>query len=357
MLNLIEYDSFKKLSQERGSSFNLYFVWPTFSKSINEALSRLPSEVVGKHSFRIWLNDDNKLTTKDLMLFGIDLLLEIARGDEYAVVFGVINKSSWRDLIRAQQLLRSLGFNTVPARSDSLFQFLMNQENYTGYLLKEYRSGATKLQSYFKDDNVDEDSRLIYERLENDWKDGLRPYKATLRKPGSSIKIQIDGRGIITMPIVPEDTEVLNTLIQKMIEDHRIIRKTVNRAKLEKLEIRNLQLFGHSNLVVKLRVPTKVSHVDSNEDSLMGDDTVDNFIGYLEESAGVYGKSIDKESCSFNLLYDDAYPTNESKFTSSFSVDIRLGKILVSPTFQPQLQDLLHLYFGIDKYFQIEQET
>jgi hypothetical protein len=159
------------------------------------------------------------------------------------------------------------------------------------------------------------------------------------------------------MPIVPEDTEVLNTLIQKMIEDHRIIRKTVNRAKLEKLEIRNLQLFGHSNLVVKLRVPTKVSHIDSNEDSLMGDDTVDNFIGYLEESAGVYGKSIDKESCSFNLLYDDAYPTNESKFTSSFSVDIRLGKILVSPTFQPQLEDLLHLYFGIDKYFQIEQES
>ena len=214
--------------------------------------------------------------------------------------------------MRAQQLLRNLGLNTAPAEADSLYQFLMNKKNYAGYLLREYRGGATKFQSYFKDDNVTEDSRLIFEKLENDWKDGLRPYKATLRKLGSSIRIQIDGRGIITMPIVPEDTEVLNTIIQKMIRDHLTIREMVNKAKMEKLETRNLQLFGHSNLVLALRTPTKISHLDLSEDTLKEYDTIDHFISYLEESAGVYGKSIGKDSCSFNFLYADVDPTVES---------------------------------------------
>ena len=209
---LIDYESFGKLSQERGSGFNLYFVWPVFSKDIIDTVGKLPNETVGNGTYKILLTDEEKVSSKDRMLFGIDFLLKLLDGKEYALAFGVINKSSWRDIIKAHQLLKNLGLKTVPARADSLYQFLMNKKNYEGYLLREYRSGATKLQSYFKDDNVIENDRMILEKLENDWTDGLRPYNATLRKPSSSIRIKIDGRGIITMPIVPEDMEVVNTL-------------------------------------------------------------------------------------------------------------------------------------------------
>ena len=255
---LIDYESFGKLSQERGSGFNLYFVWPVFSKDIIDTVGKLPNETVGNGTYKILLTDEEKVSSKDRMLFGIDFLLKLLDGKEYALAFGVRNKSSCRDIIKAQQLLKNLGLNTVPARADSLYQFLMNKKNYEGYLLREYRSGATKLQSYFKDDNVIENDRMILEKLENDWTDGLRPYNATLRKPSSSIRIKIDGRGIITMPIVPEDMEVVNTLILKMVNEHQTIREMIKRAKIDRIEIRNLMLLGHSNLIIKLRKEIKV---------------------------------------------------------------------------------------------------
>lgn len=354
MALLIHYNTYRRLSPERGTGFNLYFAWPVFSKNIGETIAKLPSEKLDKKLYRLLLDQVEKPLSKGKLLFGIDLLLELSEGTEYAVALGVINKSSWRDLITAQELLRNLGLNTVPMRADSLYQFLMNTKNYEGYLLREYRSGATKLQSYFKDDNIADADRLIYERLENDWRDGLRPYKATLKKLRSSIKIQIDGRGIITMPILPEETQVLNLLIQKMIKDHITVRVMVKKAKMERLEIPRLQLFGHTNLILRLRTENKVSMPAPKDESLKESDTVENFIKYLEESAGVYGKRVEEGYCSFNLLYEETSQFAENRFSSSFSVDIRPKTILVSPTFPPMLQDLLHLYYSIDRYFQVE---
>jgi hypothetical protein len=136
---LIEYKSFGKLSQERGSGFNLYFVWPVFSKNVAETVAKLPNEMISDGTYRILLTDEKRVSSKDRMLFGIDFLLEQIEGEEYAVAFGVINKSSWRDLIAAQQLLRNLDLNTVPARADFLYEFLRDKKNYEGYVLREYR--------------------------------------------------------------------------------------------------------------------------------------------------------------------------------------------------------------------------
>ena len=149
------------------------------------------------------------------------------------------------------------------------------------------------------------------------------------------------------MDRLPESMELVDSLVNRSIEDHRKALRNVSKIRIIRNEKMKIPVELHTNLVIKL-----------NKDFL-GDELVkieaasERLISYLNESAGVSGINKGNSLVSFNLVYSRLTDDKKVDITSALSVDISPENIIVSPNITPNQNDLMNLYYGIDRYFDL----
>ena len=84
------------------------------------------------------------------------------------------------------------------------------------------------------------------------------------------------------------------------------------------------------------------------------DCAAERLIGYLKLVASVSGMNNHQGVTAFNLVYSRRVDGKKHEITSALSVDISRKSILVSPNGACNLIDLVHLFCGIDRYFEFE---
>lgn len=277
-------------------------------------------------------------------LFGKDVLLNLVDKD-YGVLYGVIKRNKADNIKQAKKLINRMDIEAVETSSTSLYYFLRNQANYPGYLLREYRAGAALLQSYFKDHTPLMAHRLILKRLATDWRDNLKPYSAALKSRTINANIFIESEGFITMDRNLETAALIDRLINMKILDHKKALERVRAVRIFTKEELKTPISLHRNLAVQLNEKYKEKWVGKFKTAS------ERLVDYLNESAGVYGLNREKEVTSFNLVYSKSVEDMKSTITTALSIDISPENIIISPNTGPDYFDLLHLYYGIDRYF------
>jgi hypothetical protein len=282
--------------------------------------------------------------SEQIDLFGSDILFTRLEG-EYGILYGVLRRTKPEDMKLVKKFVSEMDINPIETSSTSLYHFLKESKNYSGYVLREYRAGARLLQSYFKDHTQVESHRLIIKRLNRDWKDGLKPYWATLKSKRTNTIIQVDSEGFITMDRVPESMSLIDLIVNMKINDHRKALDNVRKVKIFRREELKIPVNLHTNLVIRLGKEYREEYPQK-----LGSAT-EKLIGYLNESAGVYGIRRTRDLINFNLVYSKLSNEAKREITSALSVDISPENIIISPYTFPDYNDLVHLYYGIDRYF------
>jgi hypothetical protein len=280
-------------------------------------------------------------------LLGSDLILE--RVDStYGILFGVLKRSTHQDTKLFINYLDKIGLNNVELGSTSLFKLLIESSRHKGYLVREYRAGTHLLQSYFKDDTVEGPHRLVLKRLKTDWNDGIKPYYATLKSQTESTTLSLSREGLILMSKVPSNMTIVNDICGMMIRDHRIVLNRVKAIKIITVNPPEWPVTLHGDLIIELNKGYEgagVTKLASAEEKLLN---------YLGETAGIYGKDRNDSSFSFNLVYSRFRRNEKIEITSALSIDITAKKIVIYPNSPPDANDLIHLYYGIDRYFKFD---
>lgn len=280
-------------------------------------------------------------------LLGSDLILE--RIDStYGILYGVLKRSTHHDTKFFIKYLDKIGLNNVELGSTSLFKLLIDSSFHKGYLVREYRAGTHLLQSYFKDDTVEGPHRLVLKRLKTDWNDGIKPYYATLKSKNESTTLSLSGDGLILMSKVPSDITVVNEICRMMISDHQIALNRIKAIKIIPVNPPERPVALHGDLILKLNKGYEgvgLTKLASAREKLLN---------YLDEIAGTYGKDRGVNSFSFNLVYSSFERNEKIGITSALSIDITAKKIMISPNSPPDANDLMRLYYGIDRYFKFD---
>lgn len=332
-------DDFRNLSLERKSAFGKLFVLPVYSNDLSGFIEKCGAKKIAENKYSILLKE-----TEQVNLLGNDVLFN-SIDREYGILYGVLRRAKSEDMRFVRKFVSEMDIEPIDTSSSSLYYFLKGQKNYEGYLLREYRAGASLLQSYFKDHTQEELHRLILKRLERDWKDGLKPYFATLKSKTVNETIQIEGEGFITMERLPTTMKLVDSLVAMKVADHRKALDSVRKVRIFRKEELKIPIYLHSNLVIELNKrfgELEFAKLKSASDRL---------INYLNESAGVYGISRNKPFVTFNLVYSRLAKDETREITTALSVDISPENIIISPNTFPNHNDLVHLYYGIDRYF------
>ena len=332
-------DDFRNLSLERKSAFGKLFVLPVYSNDLSGFIEKCGAKKIAENKYSILLRE-----VEQVNLLGNDVLFNrIDR--EYGILYGVLRRAKSDDMKFVKKFASGMGIESIETSSSSLYYFLKWQKNYEGYFLREYRAGAPLLQSYFKDHTQVKLHRLILKRLDRDWKDGLKPYFATLKSKTINATIQVEGEGFVTMDRLPESMKLVDSLLAMKVADHRKALNNVRKVRVFRKEELKIPVDLHTNLVIELNKwfgGDELAKLESASDRL---------ISYLNESAGVYGINRNKLLVTFNLVYSKLTKDEKRDITSALSVDISPENIIISPNTLPNHNDLLHLYYGIDRYF------
>ena len=136
-------------------------------------------------------------------------------------LFGLFeDKREVKNLYWLQNLIEGI----VPLQFSKENMYSALRRNYDNLILWEYRSKRSKTQSYFKDENLD--NNVIFERLDQDEKFNLKPYFASfrIRKRPKKFSFSINGDGMTSMSstyfktISKYTPIILNQLITQELE-------------------------------------------------------------------------------------------------------------------------------------------
>ncbi|MHB1492099.1 MAG: hypothetical protein ACYCSG_01355 [Thermoplasmataceae archaeon] len=337
---MITKDNFEKLNPKRRSGFNKFFIWPVVfnQEDIPPAVSM---ERVSSSLIRLSIPDSLMKGLDDHYVFGSDVMLE-CEDSKYCVAFGYFNKRSGRDYKKGEALLKYLGIKPIPLRSESIYSIALSKNDYNNYVLREYRAGAEKFQSYFKDDHYVLRERLIEERLENDWKEGIRPYQILLHRPNSD-EISVYGNGLIFFSRFEDGLEIANKISQIAIRDHKAIVEKVKNVKISVIPDIPIQIIE--------RAPFYIS-IDS--ESIDKEKLADKLIKYLGTSFTSYGGNKDDGTYHFNLQRELS-DGEKISVTSSYAVSIQQRELILNPTTESSLADIIEIYYGIERFFRIKE--
>ena len=330
---------FGNLSSERKSAFNRLFILPVYSTDLSRFIESYDAKIFAENKYSVPVKRPEVVN-----ILGSDVLFtRIDR--EYGILYGVLRRTKSEDMRFVSKFISGMSIEPIETSSTSLYYFLRVQKNYDGYFLREYRAGTSLLQSYFKDHTQTELHRLILKRLNKDWKDGLKPYFATLKSRRTNTTILVESEGFITMDKVPESMNLIDSLVDLKIEDHRKAMANVRKVRIFKNEAWKIPVNLHANLVIELDKAYGIEQPSRLESA------TDRLIGYLNEAAGVYGIHKDRNVVNFNLVYSRLSNEEKREITSSLSIDVSSENIIISPYTIPNYNDLVHLYYGIDRYF------
>ena len=147
------------------------------------------------------------------------------------------------------------------------------------------------------------------------------------------------------MDRVPESMNLIDVIVNMKIDDHRKALDNVRKVRIFKREELKIPVNLHTNLVIGLDKEYGKERLPKLESA------TERLIGYLNESAGVYGITRNRDLINFNLVYSKLLNEAKREITSALSVDISPENIIISPYTFPNYNDLVHLYYGIDRYF------
>ncbi len=312
---------------------------PVYSTDLSGFLERCEAKRVAKSRYSIVIEKSEQID-----LLGSDILFTRLER-EYGILYGVLRRAKSEDMKLVKKFVSEMDIDPIETSSTSLYHFLKGPKNYSGYFLREYRAGAKLLQSYFKDHTQVESHRLILKRLNRDWKDDLKPYWATLKSRRTNTTIQVESEGFVTMDRVPESMNLIDVIVNMKIDDHRKALDNVRKVRIFKREELKIPVNLHTNLVIGLDKEYGKERLPKLESA------TERLIGYLNESAGVYGITRNRDLINFNLVYSKLLNEAKREITSALSVDISPENIIISPYTFPNYNDLVHLYYGIDRYF------
>lgn len=193
----------KNLEKDRGR-FQYYFFSPIFEKGKKDFTNEMEErETIDENLSKIrFIQEDGK---------GIFDFLLLHLHPTFSVVLGTLTNRSEIDIMGAR--LRSIGLYPFVVSKDKMFKILEGE--YEEHVLREYRAGATQLQSYFKDHT---DNEIISTRLEQDKKLGLKPYRATFAlKAQKKQTVEIFHDGFILTENPAFHLDFINSLIEEFV--------------------------------------------------------------------------------------------------------------------------------------------
>jgi len=147
------------------------------------------------------------------------------------------------------------------------------------------------------------------------------------------------------MDRLPVSMEIVDSLVNMSIKDHKKALKNISEIKIIENEKMKIPVELHSNLVIKLKkdfLGEKLLKVEAATNRL---------ISYLNDSAEVFSYRKSNSLITFNLVYSRLTEDKKVNITSAVSVDISPENIIISPNMKTNQNDLLNLYYGIDRYF------
>ena len=337
---MIIKEDFNILNNVRNYGFNRIFIWPV-NISGDMRADGLKTSYHEGGVIKLSPSAERQIRERFYKLFGSDILFKPLQ-DGYGLLFGYFNRSSSKDHKNAESLLQSLGLNPIPIKSETMYSFAMNRDYYPNYTLREYRAGAEKFQSYFKDDHYDYSKKLIEERLEKDWYDSIRPYQIVFHRPNSD-EIVIYGNGLILLTKLTLGIDIANRISEIAIKDYNIISGRASNVRISiipDLPIKVKEIFP-------LFIPITSSSVDKEA-------AANKLIRHLGGSFIIYGGSTEDGTYYFNLQKEIA-EENRIKITSSFAINIRKDEIIMYPTEAITKSDVIEVYYGIERFFPIEE--
>lgn len=338
---MIVKNDFEHLNLNRANGFNRFFLWPVLLKSGYETQETgLVSENIGlkKFSFELSSSGDKESSR----MFGTDILLKKIQGNYY-VAFGYFNKVSGRDYKKGEQQLRNSGFLPIHIASSTLYAFAKRSKDKDDYILKEYRAGAERFQAYFKDDHYNVSERKIEERLENDWKDAIRPYQIVLHRSRSD-EVSIYDNGLILFSVFQGGLEVANAITEIAIEDRMRLDKRVKDVKYSVIPNLPIRIVERS----PLRIKVYSNKIDKKK-------FADKIIKYLGSRFASYGGTNDKGTYHF-ILQKENDTDGTIHILSSFAVNIFDNEVIVSPTSESDNTDIVDIFYGVERFFRVEEK-
>jgi len=320
-------DEFKK---NRGK-FKSYFIWP----------------ILNTKNMQLQENGETQVITfeKDPEIYGVkhnplgpDAMLQIL-DENYSIAIGTFDNTHPRDIINARKILEYHNLKPIKLSSSILHDMTRNIDS--NYNIIEYRAGTKKLQSYFKDTSrYDKRGRLIIKKLEEDIKNGLKPYEMVMLNQTTGNKVTLNSSGLIKTGDIKDEVELLNGIAATEIQKYQeVSNKTANVKIIEKKGI--IPTFIYADLLVQIER-------ESYERGL------EPFITEVRHLGRILAANIDlnnikrSRSVEFNLRFEND-GTN-----SLFAVGLNPAMVSASPLINPNPDDTISLYYAIEDNFSIK---
>ena len=339
---MLDYNEIKsaigQLNPFRGD-FPFYFFRPVY---IPEGFTNF------KNSFpELETGLDNVLHIEKAETEGSDLIL-LKLTEYFALSTGTLEKKSNKYLTGLMALLRV--YNAVPVSIPRTLMFSAATVPFEDFMIKEYRAGAEKIQSYFKDHfSPNEEERDIDIRLEQDKKLGLLPYRSTFAQPQKGFKskpVEVFENGLFLTAYPEENFEFIRPFLNKIIKGTEKRFRETSKVQIKRLEWshQNLRTADLSVKVDKEFYPIHFKNFTNKAEKLSNP----KFQRIARSSA------FDEEIGTYHSLFLSNSP-DDYDVEAHYLVGIRENSIQISPVFSKfDLWFLSQLIQTLDGYFVIE---
>ncbi|AKA48732.1 hypothetical protein IX51_06035 [uncultured archaeon] len=208
-MSILKLSDIEFLSEDRGK-FRSFFFSPVIEAKKRQSTSgQFKKEKVSERAVRVSFIDGPLRDHTDIVLLRNKTGLSLA--------FGTVK--SRRDIELLAYKLRFYEIYPVFVTKSKMFSIL--ETEYDNYILREYRAGKKQLQSYFKDHS---DLDYILQRLDQDKKMGLKPYRATFSlKTNKTDEFEIHHHGILLVENPTKHIEFFNELLDEISETSKHI--------------------------------------------------------------------------------------------------------------------------------------
>lgn len=332
MVVKIDPDALRILENNRGG-FNTYFIWPVRILGDLQSLKLKDTQLqrilidVTPESLRIPHNP-----------LGPDFVVQRV-DEEYGIALGTFNKGHAHDIENSKNILKYFNLEPIRLQEAFIYQFVNQQKHSKEYDIREYRAGARRLQSYFKDQNNPSiEKKHIFKRLKQDWNMGLKPYEVRITDTLEDVTVQINNSGLITSENIEKEINLLNAISSQGIRKYKQIEERTKQ--IGKFSVGNIVTFlSHNDLLIDIK---KNSYERGLEPFVEELDNLGQILGY---SAGITRAKKGRE-IFFNLQigYDQSV-------SSLFAIGLNPTLLSFSAIEGPDLKDTMNLFYAAEENF------
>lgn len=267
--------------------------------------------------------------------------------DRYGLSIGVSEGRAEKTVSETNKLMKMC--KIVPLSISKLSLYKWATSPLDDYMLKEYRSAAEKMQSYFKDHfSPNDDPRKIPQRLLQDREIGLLPYRAVFASPEWGFKskgVEIFSSGMLTTNHVKHNFSFLKSMV------NGIINLSSNRIEeSSKVTITESKWSGHMVRSADLTVNVEEEFYEENFVSF--NNKADSIkVPKFQPVSRLYDQ--DKLTATYHSIFFEDTKVDPN-IDSHYIVSLRDKKIKISPLLQNNgIWSLSSLLYTMDGFFPI----